>query len=93
MICCKCERNLIRCICDDADARIEKLTTCKYLAIDWNAFKARRFLAKHEIDADRLAWQAAEAARREAAATEADDGMPEELGVAGVEMEGGDDED
>jgi hypothetical protein len=53
MICCKCERHLTRCICEDIDERLEKLRESRFLAIDVDAIKATRFLDKFKIDRDR----------------------------------------
>lgn len=53
MICTICDRPLARCICDDIDERIESLSKSPFLAIDWDALKAARHLAKFEIDRDR----------------------------------------
>lgn len=50
------------------------------------------YVAHTEADNAYLAWVVAEAARREVAATEVDDSMPEELGVAGVVPEGSDEQ-
>lgn len=55
MYCSQCNRNLILCICPDAewDARIAELEKSPYLAMDWGAIRAQRLLAKFEIERDR----------------------------------------
>lgn len=55
MICARCNRNLTRCICDDAEERIRNLGTSPYLLIDWQGILAVRHLNKFDIERDREA--------------------------------------
>lgn len=54
MRCMKCDRSMERCICEDAEARIESLRDSPYIAIDIDLLKARRLLNQFEIERDRL---------------------------------------
>lgn len=56
MICMKCQRHLVRCICvgdESAENRIAKLRQSPYLAMDWDGMLAQRLLNRFDIERDR----------------------------------------
>jgi hypothetical protein len=51
MFCAKCNRNLVVCICDDIDERLNNLRSSQFIDPDMiDRIKAERLLAKHEIE-------------------------------------------
>ena len=54
MTCCVCNRNMVDCICPDADDRLAELLSCPQLDSNWIAkIQAQRLLNRFDIERER----------------------------------------